>query len=195
MNIKKLLALAAGLALTAVVAMVPVSAASPMNANEKAVYDKWFNGVTVSGKTFAPVDNLQGVVTNYFIRDDVEMTAQQKDEIIGYIDAAYAIKDTSEVKALAKGDTIDLSKLPQDQKKTLLSNAQKAGAVMGLTVVYQAEGNKIVITDNQGAVVCDTAAVVKKTGETSNTLLTVTAISLIALLGAAVVVASKKQNA
>lgn len=196
MKIRKILAAVAGLALVCAMAVVPALAASDINANEQAIYDKWKNGVVIEGKTYAPVEQALGFVTNYFIQDDVNVTAEQKDAIIGYIDAAYKVAETAEAKALAKdSNTIDLSKLPQDQKATLLSNAQKAGEVIGLTVVYKAETNAIVITDAEGHEICNTAVVVKQTGESSAAALYIAVAALVAILGAAVVVAGKKVRA
>ncbi len=196
MKIRKILAAVAGLALVCAMAVVPAFAASDVNANEQAIYDKLANGVVIEGETFNPVKDALGFVTNYFIQDDVNITPEQKDEIIDYIDAAYEVAKTDEAKALAKeGKSIDLSKLPKAQKETLLDNAKKAGAVIGLTVVYKAETNALIITDAEGHEVCNTAAVVKQTGETSAAALYVAAIALVAVLGAAAVIAGKKVNA
>ena len=197
MKIRKILAAVAGLVMVCATAVVPVFAASDINANEQAIYDKWKNGVVVDGKTYTPVDQAMGFVTNYFIRDDVDITAAEKDEIIGYIDAAYKVAEADEVKELAKegGDILSLAKLSQENKQTLLDNARKAGAVIGLTVVYTAADNKITITNEAGEVVCDTEAVVKQTGETSSVALYVAIAAMIAVLGAAAVVAGKKIRA
>jgi len=190
MKIQKVLASVAALALIGCMAVVPTFAASTMNANEQAVFDKCFE----SGVVFD--ENLQGTVTNYFIRNDVDMTATQKDQIIGYMDAAFAVKETPEYKALeAEGGIINLSQLPYSQKEILLTNLQNAGNVMGLTVDYNAADNTLTITDGEGAIVAETAATVKKTGETSSLAIVIAAASLVALLGAAAVVAGKKTEA
>lgn len=196
MKLKKMFAVVAVLVLVCAMAITPVLAASGINENEQAVYDKIFASVQIGSASVSLLEGRQAEVTNYFNMDGIDMTAEQKDQIIALIDNAIAaVQSNKEAVAWAEAGNTSLSKLPSDVKETLLNDASAACAVMNLTFNYDSASNSVTITDAQGNVLSQSNAVVKQTGAVDTTALVVAAIALVAALAAAVVIVLRKRVA
>lgn len=196
MKLKKMFAVVAVLVLVCAMAITPVLAASGINENEQAVYDKIFASVQIGSASVSLLEGRQAEVTNYFNMDGIDMTAEQKDQIIALIDNAIAaVQSNKEAVAWAEAGNTSMSKLPSDVKEALLNNASAACAVMNLTFNYDSASNSVTITDAQGNVLSQSNAVVKQTGAVDTTALVVAAIALVAALAAAVVITLRKRVA
>lgn len=192
MKMRRALAIIATLILVCSVAVVPAFAASGINDNEQAVYDALFEGVKIGNTTVYFLDARQAEVTNFFNQDGVDMTDAQKDEIMSYLNKAFALATNADVIAWANAGKTSLAELPQSVKEVLLESGTKACAVMGLTFVYTAAGNRVTITDAEGNVLVDTTAVVKQTGSVDYTAIILGAVALVAVLAGAAFVATRK---
>lgn len=192
MKMKRALAIIATLILVCSVAVVPAFAASGINENEQAVYDALFSGIKVGDATVDFLDGRKAEVTNFFNQDDVDMTAEQRDEILSYLNATFALTTDPEAIAWAKAGKTSLADLPQRIKEVMLDSGTKACAVMGLTFDYTVAGNHVTITDAEGNVLVDTTAVIKYTGTTNYTAIILAAVVLIAVLAGAAYIALRK---
>lgn len=196
MKLKKMFAVVAVLVLVCAMAITPVLAASGINENEQAVYDKIFASVQIGSASVSLLEGRQAEVTNYFNMDGIDMTAEQKDQIFALIDNAIAaVQSNKEAVAWAEAGNTSMSKLPSDVKEVLLNDASAACAVMNLTFNYDSASNSVTITDAQGNVLSQSNAVVKQTGAVDTTALVVVAIALVAALAAAVVITLRKRVA
>lgn len=185
---KKTLALILALVMICSFAVVPALAASGINANEQEVTDLLFNGVQVGSHRIYFLEGRQGEVYNFFNQDGIDMTDAEKNEIVGYINQAYALANDSRMIAWAEAGNNELNKLPFDIKQTMLDCGTKACAVMGLVFTYYIDGNRVTITDAQGHTLVDTSAVVKRTGNSTNyTAIILGAIAMLGVFSVAVV--------
>lgn len=188
---KKILSAFIGLALVAIMA-VSASAASGINDNERRVLDL-LSSKTESG-AFIPV-NYVNQAENYFLQ--IDLTAEQADQIIGYMQHALDILNARKsVVAAAGGDTFNLKGLAYADKKAILEDGQKACAVIGLNLIF--DGTNVVITDanDSSKVYFTNAPIIKVTGEETGryTALIVGSAALIlaAAAAGAVVLAREK---
>lgn len=193
MKLKRMLVIAATLVLVMAIAVIPALAASGINENEQAVYDKLAGGVQVGSVTVNVFEDRLTEVSNYFNADGVDMTAEQKDQVIALLNDAWALASNKSVIAWANAGRSSLAELPRDVKEVLIAKGTAACAVMGLTLVYNAANNNVTITDANGNVVSECKAVVKQTGAVDYTALIVVAIALVAVLAAATVIAMRKR--
>lgn len=124
---------------------------------------------------------------NYFMQDDVTITATQASTVIANIDDASAIAKEAGIKSVE-----DLKKADSAVVDQIMSKASSAAAAADLSVSFDTKAGTAVVTDKNGKVVATADVKTKKTGADS-----VSAAVAVALLGATVAglaVASKKKT-
>ena len=170
---KKLCAMVGCLILTAALSLTAVAA--NIDANEQKVLDKLEAGVTVSGKTVNLPAEYITMAENYLKRDDVSLTAEQSNTIVGEIDKAAAFIKTAGV--------TDLNDLTGAQKTTLLGYINAAADAAGVKVQIDSARKKITILDSKGAVIATVEPALKVTGADSTALVAVSVAAVLLLVG------------
>lgn len=194
---KKLVTVLLVVAMIAVLA-VPAFAATGVNANEQAVLDK-LNEYKEMGKNqwkFYIPDKYVTSAKNYFI-GDCDMTEEEKDIIIAYIDEGAEIVKKEADAAKFDGSVYNLNTMSQASRSAVLLLGQKACAEVDLNLVYKSAENVVIITTvKDGTVVFESAPVVKTTGEdfpiTAMTIGLAVAFVLVAGTAAMLVVSKRK---
>ena len=181
---KKICSILLALVLLIVPMAITASAAGDLNANEQKIITELKKEVKIGDKTFAIPKEYVTEAENYFKTIDISET--QADEILGYIAEGEALIVAQNITG-----TTDLKKLPADVKDEILQLGKDAVAVTGGTLTY--DGNHVVIKNAAGQIVFDAAPIVKQTGaEVDFTAIVLATIAVVAILGAAIVVAKKK---
>ena len=181
---KKICSILLALVLLIVPMAITASAAGDLNANEQKIITELKKEVKIGDKTFAIPKEYVTEAENYFKTIDISET--QADEILGYIAEGEALIVAQNITG-----TTDLKKLPADVKDEILQLGKDAVAVTGGTLTY--DGNHVVIKNAAGQIVFDAAPIVKQTGaEVDFTAIVLSALAVIAVLGAAEIVAKKK---
>ncbi len=194
---KKLVTVLLVVAMIAVLA-VPAFAATGVNANEQAVLDK-LSEYKEMGKNewkFYIPDKYVTSAKNYFI-GDCDMTEEEKDIIIAYIDEGAEIVKKEADAAKFDGSVYNLNTMSQASRSAVLVLGQKACAEVDLNLVYNSAENVVIITTvKDGTVVFESAPVVKTTGEdfpiTAMTIGLAVAFVLVAGTAAMLVVSKRK---
>lgn len=163
---KKLVTVLLVVAMIAVMA-IPAFAATGVNANEQAVLDK-LSEYKEMGKNewkFYIPDKYVTSAKNYFV-GDCDMTEEEKDVIIAYIEEGAQIVKKEADAAKFDGSVYNLNTMSQESRSAVLVLGQKACAEVDLNLVYNSAENKVIITTvKDGTVVFESAPVVKTTGE------------------------------
>ena len=181
---KKICAIVLALALLIVPMAISVSAAGDLNANEQKIITELKNELKIGDKTFAIPKEYVTEAENYF--KTIDVSEAEANEILGYIAEGEAILVAQNITK-----TTDLKVLSPAIKQQILKLGQDAVAVTGGTLIY--DGENVVIKNAAGQVVFDAAPIVKQTGaEVDFTAILLAAFAVVAVLGAAVVVAKKK---
>ena len=181
---KKICSILLALVLLIVPMTISVSAAGDLNANEQKIITELKKKLEIGDKTFSIPKEYVTEAENYF--KTIDVTEAQANEIIGYIVEGEEILVAQNITK-----TTDLKVLAPEVKKQILKLGQDAVAVTGGTLVY--DGENVVITNAAGQIVFDAAPIIKQTGaEVDFTAIVLAAVAVIAVLGAAVVVAKKK---
>ena len=166
------------IALVAIIAIsllaVTAFAASSVNADEQRTLDAAGETVTVAGKDYKLDAAWLNECKNYFLKDDVDLTAAQADEIIGYIKQVQDLVKTSPY-------VKDLRFTPEINKQAF-ALINKAAAVNGVTFTYS--NGTFTVTDASGAVIFTTTATIKPTGANGFVLPAVVLASLLVVAGA-----------
>ena len=194
---KKLVTVLLVVAMIAVLA-VPAFAATGVNANEQAVLDK-LSEYKEMGKNewkFYIPEKYITSAKNYFI-GDCDMTEEEKDIIIAYIDEGAEIVKKEADAAKFDGSVYNLNTMSQASRSAVLVLGQKACAEVDLNLVYNSAENVVIITTvKDGTVVFESAPVVKTTGEdfpiTAMTIGLAVAFVLVAGTAAMLVVSKRK---
>lgn len=175
--------------LTVMVLVVPftvsVAAAGAINTDEQRILDVLRTEVKVNGKTFTVPVEYVNQSENYF--KTIDVTKEQADEIIGYINRGIGILEMSKK---LNATTEDLKILVRADKKEILELGKKAVAVTGGVLTYN--GSTVNIKNADGKTVFDSAPIVKQTGlEVDFSSIIIAAVSVITLLITAFVVSKK----
>lgn len=159
------------------------SASSGINANEQRILDALSTPIQLEGRSTTLPAQYINQARNYSLRADVDITSSQADEIIGYI---------NEGRALAEGSGYSyFSEMPASLQNQLLALAQKAAAVLGLTISFDFNTGIVTIISESGDVVVDGSGVIKQTGFDFSTSSAVM-IALMGVVGTCAVVAKKR---
>lgn len=182
---KKILAILLSIIILVIPMTISVSAAGAINADEQRILDVLRSEVKVNGKTFTVPVEYVNQSENYF--KTIDVTKEQADEIIGYINRGIGILEMSKK---LNATTEDLKILIKADKKEILELGKMAVAVTGGVLTYN--GSTVNIKNADGKVVFDSAPIVKQTGfEVDFTVIIVAVLSVITLLCAAVVISKK----
>ncbi len=111
--------------------IISVKAAS-LTADEQAIISALANNSISAGYTTQ--------VTNYFLRDDVDVSSSDATTVINYINNAVSVA----------GSATKVSELTSAQKSALLDDLTAACSVLGLSVSVDSTSDIIVITDSSG---------------------------------------------
>ncbi len=160
--------------------------AANLDANKQKVLDAVSQSITVDGKKVELPAEYKTQAENYLKRDDVEITADQADAIVGQVDAA--------IEVVKEYGVTDLAKLSSADKAKIADKVQAAAAVVELKVVFDSAKNTITITDKDNKVVATMEAPVKTTGANAGAAVAVLGFAAVLLAGCAVV-AKKSQLA
>lgn len=156
------------------------SAASGINDDEQRLIDAYKNA-SANGFTFN--DSTMNQIEIYFMRDGVDITAEQADGVISYLNEA--------VSYFGSTGATSLQALSTEQKQHLFQIIKDGAAVVGLTVSYDAANKLFCVYTADGELVYSDAAVIKTTGA-DYTPAVVTFAVVLMLACAAVVTAKKK---
>lgn len=182
---KKVCSILLALVLLIVPMAISVSAAGDLNANEQKIIAELSKEVTITGRTVSVPSEYVTQAKNYF--KTIDVTDAQAEEILGYIaEGEKLVKSQKVVNSTTHFNTFE----PAVNSK-ILDLGKKAVAVTGGVLVY--DGKNVTITNAEGKVVFDAAPIVKQTGaEVDFTAIVLATIAVVAILGAAIVVAKKK---
>ena len=147
--------------------VLPVLGASDVNAEEQKVLDKLTAGVTIDGKTVALSAEELNLAKNFFMRDEIDLTAADVAGLLTAIDAAAKIMQDAKVS--------DVTKLSTDDKLALLKVAQDAVAAVEsveLTFAYDFDTNIAQILGAEGVVLAESTVTTESTviKDTANNL-------------------------
>lgn len=146
---------------------------------------------TQTKKALFPAQYVQ-MAENFFLSYD--MTSVQKDKVLVHLNNAYVIFLRYSNQILAETQTFDIKKMPMEEKRALLTEAQAAGDIVGLTVTYTNNDTLKAVDQRDGTVWLDNDPIIKITGEFTNTeAAAYTAICILLSLSAIVLFASKKK--
>lgn len=163
---KKLMKLLLSLVLMSLF-VLPVLGASDVNAEEQKVLDKLTAGVTIDGKTVDLSAEELNLAKNFFMRDEIDLTAADVAGLLTAIDAAAKIMQDAKVS--------DITKLSTDDKLALLKVAQDAVAAVEsveLTFAYDFDTNIAQILGAEGVVLAESTVTTESTviKDTANNL-------------------------
>lgn len=133
--------------------------AAGFNAYEKDVLSALRSGVSVNGTTIQLPPQYLNQAENYL--NTVDLTAEQANEIIGYIGHAKSLV-REEAQKTGATSIAELKKSGKTLLNQVVSDVQKAAAVADLKVGY--DKNTLVGTDASGKTVFSAAKPIKKTG-------------------------------
>ncbi len=181
----------------AVMMVLPVSASAPagLNENEQRIMELIRSKNPLAGREYIVPVSYANQAENFFLQVDV--TAEQADEIIGYIQKGIdKLKLRQDVIRAAGGDVFNLRGLAYNDKKDILEYGQKACAVVGLNLIF--DGTNVVITDakDNSKLYFSDAPIIKVTGmETStNTAMIVGIVLAVIAVGGAVALVIRKRR-
>lgn len=157
------------------------SAASGINTDEQRLIDAYKNA-KANGYYFDEYTINQ--IEIYFMRDGVDITADQADQVIAYLNEA--------VSYFANTGATSLQSLSTEQKQHLLEIVRNGAAVVGLTVSYDAASKMFQVYTADGELVYSSAVVIKTTGADYTPAIITFAVVL--MLACAAVVAAKKKG-
>lgn len=163
---KKLMKLLLSLVLMSLF-VLPVLGASDVNAEEQKLLDKLTAGVTIDGKTVALSAEELNLAKNFFMRDEIDLTADDVAGLLTAIDAAAKIMQDAKVS--------DITALTTDDKVALLKVAQDAVAAVEsveLTFAYDFDTNIAQILGAEGVVLAESTVTTESTviKDTANNL-------------------------
>lgn len=194
---KKLVAI---LFVLTLIAMLPLNAfaATGINANEQAVLDllKSSHVIGANGWDFSIPQEYVNTAENYFA-GDCDMTVEEKDAIIAYIEQGKTIIKKEADSQNHKGTEYHLSEMSDKAREEVLSLGQKACAEVDLKLTYIPKENDVVITPvGSNTPVFESAPVVKTTGEafTVNAGVVACVIAVALVMGTAVMFGVSKKN-
>ena len=160
-------------------------AAGGINNDEQRILDAVGGSFVVCGEEITLDATWINQSKNYCLRDDVDITAAQADEIIGYIEQAKAVASSSKEVSVAKAFTTDIN-------KQIIALADKAARVLGLTCYVSSDRKTVVFKAlDTGDIVFQTTKTIKDTGA-SEAVLPVVAVSLLFVMAATGAVCVKK---
>jgi len=159
--LKKLLVVLISL-IIALSSLTIVSAAS-LNQYEQEVYNILATKFFYQGKAYGfPIEYLNQA-ENYFLQIDI--TRAQRNEMMPYLEKAKAVMIKNKDLIVYKDDVIYIEEFLEKAKDALLLNAQKAGAVVGIKIIYDGEnlvGTRTV--NGQTTIVFIDTPIIKVTG-------------------------------
>ena len=167
-------------------AAVTVSAASGLNDNERQLLDQVKAEVEASVFKGKISEDMFNQAENYLNRDDVDVTAEQTQQLTAKIEEAKAILEQENVTSIDdfKGAV----------KEQVLTAAQDAAAVLSLTLNYETVNQVITVTDQSGAVVFKAEDVIKRTGPDMGGVVAAGGVLTVILAGCAAAVVKGKQR-
>lgn len=194
---KKFVAILFALSLIATLS-VNAFAATGINANEQAVLDllETSHVIGENGWDFSIPQEYVNTAKNYFA-GDCDMTAEEKDAIVAYIEQGKAIVKKEADAQKFDGAKYNLAKMSEEAREEVLSLGQKACAEVDLKLTYIPKENDVVITPvDSNTPVFESAPVVKTTGElfTVNTGVVAAVIAVALVMGTAVIFGISKKN-
>lgn len=148
-------------------------AAPALNEHEQKIYDAYTKTVTVAGKEIKLDAEWVNLGKNYMLREDVNITAEQAEKILGYIDEAEKVAKTAKTasEATAFGKEIN---------NKIIDLAAKAAAVVELKTVV-ANDHVTFIDAETNKVVAEADATIKATGAENSVMPAVVLCVLVVL--------------
>ena len=181
---KKICSILLALVLLIIPMTITASAAGDLNANEQKILTELKKEVKIGTKSFALPKEYITEAENYF--KTIDVTDQEATEILGYIAEGEELIVAQNITG-----TTDLKVLAPAVKSEILQLGKDAVAVTGGVLTY--DGKTVTIRNAAGQIVFDAAPIVKQTGaEVDFTAIVLVALAVVAVLGAAIVVAKKK---
>ena len=161
---------------------LPAFAASDINADEQRVIDVLDDVVnSKAGKKMTLKVSDINHAKNFMMRDEINLTKAQADEIIAGADKCYDI-------VVASGlETEKLTDMKDADRKALMAAANEAGAPVGVTVEYNFADDKVEFT-YQGTIIATVEPTIKITGADYTMLFVIMGAAVVALAALAVVV-------
>lgn len=164
---------------------VTAFAATGLSEAEESILAKLEAGVEVNGQVIEVPASYINQAENEFMKNDVDVTADQADVINSKIDEVAEIakaENITKASDLANSDSID----------ELVAIVKEAAEVVDYTVAYDAATGVVSVTDPAGVDVFTTKSVINQTGFDMTATVVVGSV-LVTLLAACIVIASKKK--
>ena len=183
------------------VAILPTSAlaATGLNENEKAILEKLQTSVYIDakGEYFKIPQSYINTAKNYFA-GDCDVTDEQKNTIIGSIDAGIAIVKKEANKQNISGGKFNLSSMSEAARNDMLELGKQACEAVDLQLTYSPATQTVKITaKGSNTPVFENSAVIKTTGQavTIDAFFVCTAVAVCMVLsGGAMVWISKRSG-
>lgn len=149
-------------------------AAPALNEHEQKIYDAYVAAVKTKGGDEVKLnEEWINKGRNYMLKEDVDITAEQAEKILGYIDEAKDIAATATTASEAKG-------LGTEINKKIVALAEKAAAVVELKTIVAEE--KVTFVDAKtNEVVAESSTTIKATGAENSVMPAVVLCVLVVL--------------
>lgn len=164
---------------------VTAFAATGLSEAEESILAKLEAGVEVNGQVIEVPAAYINQAENEFMKNDVDVTADQAEVINSKIDEVAEIakaENITKASDLANSESID----------ELVAIVKEAAEVVDYTVAYDAATGVVSVTDPAGVDVFTTKSVINQTGFDMTATVVVGSV-LVTLLAACIVIASKKK--
>ncbi len=157
------------------------SAASGINDEEQRLIDA-YKDAGINGFVFN--ESTINQIEIYFMRDGVDITAEQTDGVISYLNEA--------VSYFGSTGASSLHALSNEQRQHLFEIVKNGAAVVDLTVHYDAANKLFQVYTADGELVYSDASVIKTTG--ADYTPAVVTFAVVLMLACAAAVAAKKKG-
>lgn len=157
-------------------------AAPALNENEQKIFDAYTKTVTVAGKEIKLDAEWVNLGKNYMLREDVDITAEQAEKILGYIAEAEKVAKTAKTATEATAFGAEIN-------NKIIDLAAKAAAVVELKTVVA--NDHVTFIDAADKVVAEADATIKATGAENN-VMPVVVLAVLAMLTVAGAVCVRK---
>lgn len=159
---RKIIAVLFTLVLLASVCVMGVSAAG-IDANEQKILNELDTTITHGKYTFHIPDEYINQAKNHFLKEGNEMTAEEAEKILGFIQEGEEVIHKVLETHVFTGNEIHMEDFTLEEKQAILAAGQKACEVKELTLTY--DDKHVTIVENAtNKVVFDDDPIVKVTG-------------------------------
>ncbi|MEG1981134.1 MAG: LPXTG cell wall anchor domain-containing protein [Clostridia bacterium] len=169
------------------ISVVPMTFAADLSTQEKQIITQLKAGAVIEGKKVYLPNEYISQAENYLLAKDI--TESQAQQISAEITKGVQIINTLDSSVINSNGTINVSKIPQSAKTSLVQVATVACNVVDLS--FTISGTTVKIVDKAGSSVFTGEVVIKNTGMNNVLPIVIGIIALMLIAGVAVVIRRK----